>query len=813
MEWNFQFMMLTNNLLIAYRNLNKNRIFSYINILGMAIGMAAFLFIAQYVRFERSYESFHVNAKDIFRVTTEFYNGSEYVITDCETYAPLGPLLKDKMPEVVDFVRMYGIDGLTNVKAGSHNFLETGLYWADHSVMNVFTYQPVSGDLKKALNAPFEVVLTESMAGKYFGRTDIIDESIEIDKNNYRIKAVIADLPANTHLKFSFLLSRLSFKTLKPWYPDDRWNNNNEFTYLLTVPGTNLESFNKNLAMLWSTELKDVVPQERFVAESIKDIHLYSDKSYEPEPGGNAETVYYLTIIALFVIAIAWINYVNLSTARAMERAREVGIRKVMGSQKRQLVCQFLAESFIVNIIAGLLALVLFQVAFPFFRDLSGQSLQLNLMTDQPFWLLLLSLIIIGSLLSGIYPAFVLASFNPAAVLKGKFQSSPHGQLLRKGLVIFQFSATVVLIISMCTVYMQIQFLRQQDLGMNIDQTLVLTGKQLNVPDSLFRQTSQTLKAELLKDRAIMSVSTSESLPGVDLQELSTTSITRVGESPSGERGYLYYFFSADADFIPTLNIKLVTGRNFEHGLPNQDQIIVNEEAARSLGFTNAEQAIGAKVTFRTSNKSDGSTIIGVMKNFHFRSPKEGHLPMVVYYGEPDEYFAVQVNSDDMKQTISSVESVWSKVYPNTVFNYFFLDEKYDQQYRADAQFGNVLAAFSSLIIFIACLGLFGLSSYTISRRTKEIGIRKVLGASVTEIVKLLSMDFAKTVVIAELIALPIAFVVVESWLSNYYLRISLTGWIFLFAIGLILLLAVATVSLQTIKTAIENPTDSLKQE
>ncbi len=805
--------MLITNVRIAYRNLLKNRIFSCINILGLSIGMAAFLFIIQYVRFERSYEDFHQNANNIFRVTTQFYKGSEYVMTDCETYAPLGPLLKEKMPEVVDYARMYGLEGFTSVKADNKNFLESGLYWADHSVFNVFTYHSVSGDLRKALVAPFEVVLSESMAKKYFGRTNIIDESMEIDKHLYRIKAVISDVPANTHLKFSFLLSRLSFATLKPWYPDDQWHNNNEFTYLLMANGTNVEAFNKKLTALSTNELKDVIPQERFVAEPIKHIHLYSTNSYEPEATGNAQAVYYLTIIALFIITIAWVNYINLSTARAVERAREVGIRKVMGSLKLQLVLQFLSESFIVNVIAGIVALVIFQVAFPFFRDLSGLPLPFDVMQDQALWYLFFGLIIVGTLLSGIYPAFVLASFKPVAVLKGKFQSSAHGQLLRKGLVIFQFSATVVLIISMCTVYLQVQFLRKQDLGMDIHQTLVLTGKQLNVPDSIFRQTSQTLKTELMKNPAIRSVSRSQSLPGVDMQELSTTSLKRLGENGDRDRGYLYYFFAVDADYVPAMNMTFLAGRNFEHGVPNHDQVIINEEAVKLLGFSSAEEAVGSKITFHTRNKAEGSTVIGVLKNFYFRSPKEGHLPMLFYYGEPAEYFAIQVTSGDMKQTVSSVNAVWNKVYPNTVFNYFFLNEKYDQQYRADAKFGNVMAAFSGLIIFIACLGLFGLSSYTITQRTKEIGIRKVLGASVTQIVRLLSLDFAQTVIIAALIAVPVAYVVMEEWLSNYFVRISLNGWIFVFAIAVILLLAMVTVSFQTIKTAIANPTDSLKQE
>ena len=802
--------MFKNHLRVAYRNLQKNKVFSYINILGLAIGMAAFLFIVQYVRFERSYEDFHVNSGNTLRLLAEFYKGSEYVMTDCETYAPLGPFLKEKMPEVVDFVRLYGIDGLINVRAGSKNFLESGLYWADPSVFDVFTHPVVQGDAKKALVAPFEVVLTESMAKKYFGHSNVIDESIEIDKNLFRIKAVIADVPANTHLKFSFLLSRLSFKTVKPWYPDDKWHNNNEYTYVLTLPGTDLQAFNEKLKTLSATELKSVIPDERIIAEPIKNIHLYSDNPYDPEPGGSAQSVYYLTLIALFIIAIAWVNYVNLSTARAIERAREVGIRKVMGSVKLQLVIQFLTESLIINIISGILALFLYQTTFSFFRDLSGQLLP-YVIDDLFFWILLLALVGVGSLLSGLYPAFVLASFNPAAVLKGKLHSSSHRQLLRKGLVIFQFSATVVLIVAMCTVYLQVKFLRGQNLGMDIEQTIVLTGKQLDRRDSIFQRTSEALKNELTKDPSIKTVARSEAVPGL-LQELSTTSFKRLGE-PENNKGYLYYFFRVDAEYVKALNMTFIAGRNFIAGALNEDQVIINEEAVRMLGFSSADEAVGSKITFNTRGDAVGSTIIGVLKNFYYRSPKEEHLPMLFYYGEPADYFTLRVKTDDMKATVSSVASAWRKIYPDAVFEYYFLDEKYDQQYRADTQFGKVMAAFSGLIIFIACLGLFGLSSYTITQRAKEIGIRKVLGASVSEIVHLLSLNFAKTVLIAALIALPVAYFLMEQWLSNYFVRISLNAWIFVFAVAVILLLATVTVSFQTIKSAVANPVDSLKQE
>jgi len=767
----------------------------------------------QYIRFERSYEDFHTNANNIFRITTDIYNGKEFVITDCETYAPLGPLMKERMPEVVDYVRFYGMDGLKNVKSASHSFLETGLYWADASAFRIFTYDVIHGDAKRALTAPFDVVITASMAAKYFGRTDVIDEMLEIDRIPYRVKAVIADLPANTHLKFSFLLSRLSLKTLKPWYPDDRWNNNNEFTYVLTVPGTNLGTFNQKLEALTITELKGEIDDERFTAESIQGIHLHSNKSYEPEANGSAQVVYYFTLIAAFIIVIAWVNYINLSTARAVERAREVGIRKVMGSVKRHLILQFLNESVIVNLIAGLLALVLFQISFPLLRDLSGQPLNDYIWNDRFFWLLFGGLIAGGSLLSGIYPAFVLASFKPAEVLKGKFHSSSHGQLLRKGLVIFQFSTTVILLISLVTIYRQIRFMQQYDLGMNIDQTLVLTGSQINTPDSLFHVTSQTLKSELLKNPEVSVVSNAETLPGQDIQDLSTTSLRRIGDTNDGKDGYQYYLMSVDSDFVPAMGMTLAAGRNFAGDKRIHDQVLINEEAAKLLGFGSAEEAIGMQINFQTRDGSTGSTVIGVLKDFHFRSPKEPYLPMLFFHGGSRTYFALKVNTKNMERTLANVKKTWDTILPNTVFHYFFLDERYDQQYRADAQFGKVMAAFAGLILFIACLGLFGLSSYTITQRTKEIGIRKVLGASVTAIVRLLTMGFAKTVLLAGVIALPVAYFLMKEWLTTYSVHIDLNAWIFVMALALILLLAIITVSFQVIRTAVANPTDSLKHE
>jgi putative ABC transport system permease protein len=802
--------MIKNYLRIAYRTLSLNKVFSFINVFGLSIGMASFLFIIQYVSFERSYEDYNRNAENVFRITLDLYKGSEYVVTDCETYAPVGPLLKTTMPEVVDFVRMFHNDGLQDIEIADRKFLEEGIYYADPSAFEIFSVVMLQGDERTALSQPSQVVLSATMATKLFGSTNVIGESLKIDKNLYTVSGVMKDVPPNTHLKFNALLSHLTLYKLNEWYKDDSWNGNNEYTYLLMAPGTDLKQFNKKLTEL-SISLKDKIGDERFVAEPMKDIHLHSNKSFEPEVNGNARTVSFLLIIAIFIIVIAWVNYINLSTSRAIERAREVGIRKVMGSQKWQLVLQFLSESVIVNLIAAAFTFMIFQACLPLFRDLTGQPLPVDFF-NATFWLQFLLLVLVGSILSGAYPAFVLSSFQPSAVLKGKFRSSSHGQRLRRGLVVFQFAATIILMVCMSTVYMQINYLRNHELGMDVKQTLALRSPQLDAPDSVTDTYLQSFKTELLRHPAIEKVANSESLPGLSLHELSTTSdVRRIGhEKESGS--FNYYFFSIDADFISTLDMELLEGRNFKN-TGNEDQVIINEEAVARLGFAGAADAIGQKISFRTRWQGEPATIIGVLKNFYQRSPKESHIPMIFRYRERGTYITIKMKGEDIHQTMATIKAEWKEMFANTPFLYYFLDEKYDQQYQADTRFGQVIATFSALALFIASLGLFGLSSFTIVQRTKEIGIRKVLGASVAQIVRLLSQDYARVVMIASLIAIPLAFLAMNRWLSYYENRIQLNVWIFLLPVMVILMIALLTVSFQTIKTALENPTKSLKQE
>ena len=803
--------MLKNYFKIAYRNLLKNKVFSLINILGLAIGMAACLLILQYVRFELSYEDFHENVENIYRVTIDLYKGSEFIDTDCGSYGAVGPALKDQMPEVQDFVRMYP-EGTAEIKVDEQRFYEHNLYYADASVGKIFTLQAVEGDLDAALNQPFQAIITASMAKKYFGSTDVVGKSIEINHHPYLISAVIQDLPPNTHLKFNFLLSRLTLNSVKKWYIEQPWNVSNEYTYLLMTPGTDLAGFNQKLTD-FSISLKDKITDERFVAQPIRDIHLYSHKMFEPEANGDAQTVYFLLVIGLFIIFIAWINYVNLSTARAVERAREVGIRKVLGSVKSQLIQQFVLESVLINSLAMLVAITLVQLSMPLFHTLTGLPVT-EINADPVFWSLCGALLVIGVILSGTYPAFVLSSFRPVTVLKGKFRHSSHGYLLRKGLVVFQFAATVILIVGTIGVYLQIKHLRSQDLGMDLNQKLVLRAPFLeNASDSAYNAVFNNFGTELLRNPKIQGIARSWSLPGLGLDDMNTRDgIRQVGQDEQ-EGGYTYYIFGIDAQFIPTLQMQILAGKQFTEGMSNMDQAIINEEAVRTLGFASPEKAIGKQINFYTRNGGEPSTIIGVIKNFSQRSPKEPDIPMILGYSQHADYLTLELNTSEIQATLQSIEKTWDQFFPESPLSYFFLDDRYNQQYQADVQFGQISTLFASLAILIACLGLFGLSSFTILQRTKEIGIRKTLGASVPELVNLLSKDFIKLILISSLLALPLAYFALQEWLSQYATRIQPGWWLFIIPVGMVMIIALVTIGFQTIRAATMNPAKSLRYE
>nr|MBX2840983.1 ABC transporter permease [Flammeovirgaceae bacterium] len=765
----------------AYRSLIKNKAFSIINILGLSVGISVFLLILLYVRFETSYEKFNEESENIYRITLDMYNGSEFIATDCETYGPLGPLLKSEMPEVRDFVRIHHNE-MAEIGLDDKRFKEAKLYFADPSIFNIFSHEFIAGDPSKALNEKFQIIFTESKAIKYFGTTDILGKTIEVStefdakKEPYKITGVIKDLPPNTHLKFDFLISH---ETLKNWgYTGESWGGNNEYTYLLMQLGTNLQAFNKKLVDL-AIKMKEKLGDERFTAEYIEDIHLYSHKTFEPEVNGDADTVNFLAIIALLIIVIAWVNYVNLSTARAVERAKEVGIRKVVGSSKKSLVFQFLMESFFINFIALVIGLILMHLSLPAFKEITGQPLNVFSFGDPVTILVLSGLLIFGTCLSGTYPSLVLSTFQPITVLKGKFKNSGHGNFLRKGLSIFQFVVSVILIATTLAVYLQIDFLKSRDLGMNLNNTLGIQGPQLDLPDSVYIAQLEVFKTTLSQYPEIEKVAKSTTLPGLSLHELSTRSGIRRQGADENSGAYNYYINYIDEDFFEALEINLINGKNFDQSKSNKNKIVINKEAARLLGFQSTERVIGERLNYHTWGGNEPATIVGIVDDFHQISPKAAHLPMIFGKTRGAGYFTIKLSERNTKSALKKIETTWNDLFPGSPFTYFFLDESYEQQYKAELRFGKVSMIFSGLAIFIACLGLSGLSSYNIIQRTKEIGIRKVLGASVPQILGLLSKDYIRLILISTVLGIPLSNYLISEWLNGFAYRVNINWLIY----------------------------------
>ena len=801
--------MFRNYIKSAIRNLLKNRTFTIVNVLGLAIGIASTLLISQYVRFERSYESMHSNADDIFRITLNLYNDAEFIENDCETYQTLGPDLTEKMPEVLGYARFMNWDA-AEMKVNDQAYFEKGIYMADASAFELFSYDILHGNPAAQFSEPFKILISESIANKYFGRTDVVGETMSIQHTNdlLEVVGVMADLPQNTHLKFDILISHATVPKYYKWYLKYPWGGNNEYTYLKMETGTDVTAFNNKLEA-YSIEIEEI-EDEIVIAEEINDIHLYSNKTFEPEVNGNAQAVNFMAFIGILIMIIAWVNYVNLSTARATERAKEVGIRKAVGSSKAQLITQFLFEALVINLIAALLAYTMMQLAQPFFREITGQQLTFDVTMDQELWMTLILIVVLGSTLAGIYPALVLSSFRPALVLKGKFRSSSFGLILRKGLIIFQFAATVILMSVSVAVYRQIDFLISKDLDFDINNTLVIRTPNSELSDSLFYYTGYTVfKDKLEATTDINIVAQAAALPGANNHEVGTTStVLRVG-ADKNEGSYNYYVIGADDDYFEALGLEIVAGANFKPK-DNSDFIIINERAVETLGFKNAEEAVGQRVTYGGDSWDE---ILAVVNNYHQRSPKEDYVPMIFNHKRLTDQIVVKLDTNDTKRAMSTIESVWKEVFGNSGMDYFFLDDQYNRQYQSDQRFSNVTLLFTVLSIIIACMGLFGLSSFMLMQRTKEIGIRKVLGASIGSIIQTLSSDFLKLVIVAGLLAIPIAYYFIDVWLENYANKLSI-GWdLLVLPFVLILVIAVVTVIGQILKSAVANPVDSLKYE
>lgn len=802
--------MIKNYLTSVFRYISRNKAFSAINVLGLAIGMMACMLIMQFVLHEFSYDNFHTRKDRIVRLQLDRYNKGEISTRWAAGALGIGPDLKANFPEIEAIVRLRSNNAVFSYQ--DLYFKEEGVYYASEDFFKVFSFNLIKGDDSLVLKEPFKVVLSESLAKKYFGDEDPIGKTIKNNgRDEYEVTGVFEDLPVNTHMQINALLSFESFVSLvnNPQQITS-WQWDGFMTYLLMKEKVDIKQFEAKIpAYVQKHEgelLKRVNGDMIFNLQAITDIHLDSDFMGEFKPNGNRRSAYFLSIVAVLILIIAWINYINLSTAKSIERAREVGVRKVMGSFRTQLVQQFLFESLLLNSIAVLIAIVLVIILTPSFSDLTGRELDYLLFKENMFWVWMAVLIVGGALLSGLYPAFVLSSYKPVEVLKGRFKNSGQGVYFRKGMVIAQFVASITLIIGTFTVYRQIDFMRSQDLGVSLEQTLVLNSP--NVVDSTYEQKFNVFKEQIKQYPEVINVSASSSVPGRQ-PGWNAGGIRRLSQRE--DESNQYRVIMMDHDYISLYGLNLLAGRGFSGELANEySRILINEAAAKRLGFTKLEDAINDQIYFW----GDTFSIVGVLKNYHQESLKKEHEPLVFRYSSASwGFYSIKFKTSNMKESMSRFEDHWKELFPGNPFLYFFLDDHYNQQYQSDQQFGKVFGIFSALAIFIACLGLFGLSSLTALQRTKEIGVRKVLGASVSSILRLVTSDYLILMALAIVVSVPLSWWIMSGWLNDFATRIELAWWIFAIPSTVVIAIALMTVSIHTLKAARTNPTKSLRYE
>ncbi|GAB5527913.1 MAG: ABC transporter permease [Roseivirga sp.] len=818
--------MLKNHFLVALRNFKKKKAFTTINIFGLTIGMTVALLILTYARYETSYDSFHPNADNIYRVSVDIMQDGNFQVADAQCYPGAGLMAKEEFPEIDDYA-MSRYVGRMLFKNDNRAYNEDRVYFANPGWLTVFDWQMIDGDRETALNEPNMVLLSETAAKKYFGDENPMGKMINMipggGEVTMKVNGVFKDVPENTHLGFDILVSWQTGVKYMSWKYDE-WNGNNEFVYLLSNQPDLGKEFEDRFNEAYYAKNEDERGNEELRVYPLTDIHLKSNRTFEAEANGSEAMVNILLMVAAFVLAIAWVNYINLSTARAMERGKEVGVRKVLGSSKQSLIFQFFTEAILINLLAVILTVTGLQGVLPLFNNLTGLSLTFDLFSDAGLMVQLAAMFVLGTLASGLYPSLVLSNYKPLVVLTGRLKDSGKGLLLRKGLVIFQFTATMLLLVGTITVYNQVNFMRNQDLGMNIDRTIVVKSPLVAGSADNLAEKRNTFRNEVTRLSQVASMSYSATLFGQGDGDLNTTTGLQTVTTQVG-KGINFAFFQVDDQFIPTFDIELLAGRNFnrETEVEAQDDpgnyhvLVINESSRKLFGFATNEEALNEKIWFGNNQYS----VVGVINDYNHNSLKSDVSPIIFLYdkeGESGEFASVKIKGNEnsgksYKAVLSQLESVYREVYPASDFDYYFLDEQFNEQYKADQQFGLVFSIFSGLSILISILGLFGLGLYEMQQRIKEIGIRKVLGASVTSIIRLLSTNFLKLIIISVFISLPIAYLGADAWLDSYAYRIGLSWVLFVIPAVTILLVALVTIVTQTLNVARKNPVDALRYE
>lgn len=814
--------MFSNYLIIAYRNVLKHKTFSTINIIGLAIGLASCLLIFQFVSFELSYDKFNEKFERTYRITNDRFQNGKLIQHGTIMYPTIGGTMHKDYEEIEEHTRLMP-GGEMNVKINDKLFRGDACHFVDEHFLSVFSFPLLAGQRATALKDRYSVVLTEKVAKKYFEAnngdyTSLIGKTIYwgLDPQPYTVTGICGDVPANSHIQFNVLVSYATLIRPDNTGADDSWQWSDMRHYLVLKPGVDYKKLESKFPAFSERYFKgDKVSGsvEKFYLQPLREAHLYSDYEYDIAKKASGKAVWAMLVVAIFILFIAWVNYINLTTSRALERAKEVGLRKVMGALKSQLIKQFIFESLLLSIIAFLIALLLAQLLQTSFNQLVGTELSLWKVigeADTFTITVLCTVLIAGVLLSGFYPAFVLSSYQPVTVLKGRFIRSTSGNLMRKALVVFQFTASVALITSTLIVSKQIKFMNETDLGIDLGKILVVRSPERTPYDSTFVSRVESFKDRLTQINGVASAATSGPLPG---RRLGRTFDIRLKDG-TGTEHYTMSQFQCDYDFFDTYKIPLLAGRKFlasDHNV-NWDKIntvVVNRNATALLGFERPQDIIGRQMTFWGRDWN----VVGVVGDFHqesLRSPMEP-LFFIPAYGRNST--SIRLSTNDYQQLIPAIESAFKELFPDNIFEYFFIEDRYKQQYSDEDRFAKVVNIFTVLAIIVSCLGLIGLSSYAAVQRTKEIGIRKVLGASVANILSMLSLDFVKLVAVAIVLSIPIAYYFMQNWLATYAYKIALSWTVFILPIVLILSITIVTVSSQIIKVALSNPSRSLRHE
>jgi len=806
--------MFKNYLKIALRNLLISKIYSIINLLGLATGIACAILIIFFIKDELSYDNYHKNINRIYRLSAEMNVGGNTFKMAASSF-PMAPAVKDDFPEVEQSARIVHLDNPL-IRYGDNYFYENKFYWADSNVFEIFTYPLIKGNPETALTKPNSVVITEEMAEKYFGNKNPIGKTLNYENSvDFLVTGVLKNLPKNSTLQFDFLASFSSLKNLTGQELLENWHAFfHIYSFVLLKEGadaSSLESrFPKFISNKMGDEILKVLGREyKLSLMPLSDIYLFSDRTSEMGKTGDITYVFIFAVIAVFIVLLACINFMNLMIARSTRRIKEIGLRKVFGAFRQQLIYQFIGESLIISLLSLPLAYIFVEMFLPIFNSIANKEMILNFSED--FLLIISTLLIVLTvgLLSGSYPALFLSKFNPSRAVRGEIKIGNSRNVLRQTLIVFQFAVTVVLLIGTITVYNQLDYMQNKKIGINKEQIIVLQATDQGI-DARF----EFFKDNLLQNSEIEDVASSSYLPASGI----IATPYRL-EGATDEQKWEVTTLPVSYSFVKTLGIELIAGRDYSRSIASDtvSSFIINEQAVKAFGFETPEKAIGKRLIWLGTGSDLVGEVIGVAKNFNYGSLENqiNSLVMIPQNLWPDgvNYISVKVSPAKMSEMLSFIEDKWEQTFPAVPFRYSFMDENFGNLYQSELQLGRIFTVFAVLAMFIACLGLLGLVNFLAEVRTKEIGIRKILGSTVSGIVTMISKEFLKLVLIANLIALPLAYFIMEQWLENFAYKIDFQISTFLITGFATIIITIITVSLQSVKAALADPIKSIKHE